>query len=226
MLKYSALIVTLAVAQLSFAQCKTYMIGVKGDTLNCTDNAGLKQGKWVVKTPPLRGEAGFEEEGEFKNNKKEGYWRRYSEQGDILAIENYKYGYKNGVSQYYSLQGIVREESWRAVNPEYPYDTVRVYDLKNPDKYDLRIVKVEGTSYKQGTWKYYDPQTGLITKTEDYIMDKKVDPFTGRNVNAVAAADTSTIAKKKVDKPAEVMQYEKKNSKKKKISVRDGATGY
>jgi hypothetical protein len=91
MLKYSALILALAVAHLSFAQCKTYIIGVKGDTLNCTDNAGLKQGKWVVKTPPLRGEPGFEEEGEFKNNKKEGYWRRYSEQGDILAIENYKW---------------------------------------------------------------------------------------------------------------------------------------
>jgi hypothetical protein len=227
MLRYSALIIALAVAQLSFAQCKTYFIGVKGDTLNCTDPGGLKQGKWVIKTPPLRGEPGFEEEGEFKDNKKEGYWRRYSEQGDILAIENYKYGYKNGISQYYSLQGLIREESWRAVNPEYPYDTVRVYDLKNADKYDLRIVKVEGTSYKQGTWKYYDPQTGLITKTEDYIMDKKVDPFTGRNQDAAAVtSDTSAVAKKKVDKPAEVLQYEKKNTNKKKIKVRDGATGY
>jgi len=227
MLKISALIISLAVGQLLFAQCKTYIIGVKGDTLNCTDNGGLKQGKWVVKTPPLRGEPGFEEEGIFKNNKKEGYWRRYSEQGDVMAIENYKYGYKNGISQYYSLQGIIREESWRAVNPEYPYDTIRVYDLKDPDKYDLRVVKVEGTSYKQGTWKYYDPNTGSITKTEDYVMDKKVDPFTGRNMDSVSTStDTSAIAKKKLDKPAEVLQYEKKNSNKKKIKVRDGVTGY
>jgi len=226
MLKCSALIVAIAVAQLSFAQCKTYIIGVKGDTLNCTDNAGLKQGKWVVKTPALRGEPGFEEEGIFKNNKKEGYWRRYSEQGDILAIENYKYGYKDGISSYYSLQGIIREESWRAVNPDHPYDTIKVYDLKDPDKYDLREVKVEGTNYKQGTWKYYDPQTGLITKTEDYVMDKKVDPFTGRNLAVVTETDSSAVAKKKVDKPAEVLQYEKKNANKKKIRVRDGATGY
>jgi len=226
MVKCSALIVALAVAHLSFAQCKTYMIGVKGDTLNCTDYAGMKQGKWVVKTPTLRGEPGFDEEGVFKNSKKEGIWRRYSQQGDIQAIEGYKYGYKNGVSQYFSLQGIIREESWRAVNPEHPYDTIRVYDLKDPDKYDLREVKVEGTTYKQGTWKYYDPQTGLITKTEDYIMDKKVDPFTGRSLEAVTTTDTSAVAKKKMDKPAEVLQYEKKNANKKKIKVRDGATGY
>jgi hypothetical protein len=226
MLKYSTLLVALAVAHLSFAQCKTYIIGVKGDTLNCTDHAGMKQGKWVVKTPPLRGEPGYEEEGIFKDNKKEGYWRRYTEQGDILAIEGYKYGYKNGLSQYYSLQGLTREESWRAVNPDYPYDTVRVYDLKDPDKYDLRVVKVEGTAYKQGTWKYFDPMTGLITKTEDYVMDKKVDPFTGRNLDAVTATDTSAMAKKKMDKPTEVLQYEKKNSNKKKIKVRDGVTGY
>lgn len=226
MLKYSALILALGMAHLSFAQCKTYIIGVKGDTLNCTDYAGMKQGKWVIKTPALRGEPGYEEEGVFKDNKKEGFWRRYSEQGDIQAIEGYKYGYKNGISQYYSLQGLIREESWRAVNPEHPYDTIRVYDLKDPDKYDLREIKVDGTTYKQGTWKYYDPQTGLITKTEDYVMDKKVDPFTGRSLEGVAASDTSAIAKKKIDKPAEVLQYEKKNSNKKKIKVRDGATGY
>lgn len=226
MLKYGALIVGLALVQLSAAQCKTYIIGVKGDTLNCTDYAGVKQGKWVIKHPPLRGEPGFEEEGEYKNGIKEGLWRRYSAQGDILAIEGYKWGHKHGKSQYYGLQGIVREESWRAVNPEHPYDTIRVYDLKNPDKYDLREVKVEGTSYKQGTWKFFDPQTGLITKTEDYVMDKKVDPFTGRNLEGVMATDSLVAKKKKVEKPAAVLEYEKKNANKKKINVRDGATGY
>jgi hypothetical protein len=38
----------------------------------------------------------------------------------------------------------------------------------------------------------------------------------------VAATDDKT---KKV-KPAEVLQYEKKNAGKKKVKVRDGATGY
>jgi hypothetical protein len=225
MLKYSILFIALTAATTSFAQCKTFTIGVKGDTLNCTDNANNRQGKWVVQMPPLRGEPGYEEEGVFKDNKKQGFWRVYTTNGDIQAIENYKYGYKNGVSQYFSLQGIVREESWRAVNPEHPYDTVKVYDINNPDKYEMREVKVQGTTYKQGTWKYYDPQTGLITKTEDYMLDKLQDPLTGIAIQASNTTDSASVAKKNADKPSAVLDYENKNAKKK-IKVRDGATGY
>ena len=209
-----------------FAQCKTFIIGVKGDTLNCTDNEGMKQGKWIVQTPDLRGEKGFEDEGAFRDNKREGVWHRYSLQGDLLASENYKYGYKNGKSQYYSMFGeMLREESWRAVNPEFPYDTVEVYDLNDPSKIALRVVKVEGTSYKHGKWTYYDPSSGLITKTEDYVLDKLQSPFNkGISSKEVTTKDSSAVAKKD-NRPPEVKAYEKKNAKKK-ITVRDGATGY
>jgi hypothetical protein len=43
-----------------------------------------------------------------------------------------------------------------------------------------------------------------------------------KNLNRVVAATD----KKKIPKPAEVLQYEKKNAGKKKVKVRDGATGY
>ncbi len=209
----------------SFAQCKTYMIGVRGDTLNCTDKAGLKQGKWVVHTPELRGEPGFDQEGVFVNSKKEGTWRTYSLQGDLQAVENYKWGFKNGKSQYFSLLGPLREESWKAVNPDNPYDTVDVYDLDDPNKITQRVVKVEGSSYRQGTWTYYDPSTGTIYKTENYVFDKIQSPFT-RNLAPAAGGDSLATAKKKTKPPAEVAEYEKKNSGKKKIKVRDGNTGY
>lgn len=209
----------------SFAQCKTYMIGVHGDTLNCTDNANLKQGKWIVHIPDLRGEKGYEEEGVFADGKKEGTWRRYSLQGDLLATENYKYGFKNGKSQYYGMAGIIREESWRAVNPEYPYDTVEVYDLQDPNKITQKIVKVEGTSYRHGEWTYFDPSTGTIQKTENYILDKLQTPFNKRLASQTASGSDTAGVNKPV-KPAEVAAYEKKNSGKKKIKVRDGNTGY
>lgn len=216
----------LLVAGSAYSQCKTFIIGVKGDTLNCTDNAGMKQGKWTIHTPDLRGEKGFEEEGLFNDNKREGTWHRYSLQGDLLATENYKYGFKNGKSQYYNNFGeIIREESWRAINPEYPYDTVEVYDLNNPNIITRRVVKVEGNSYKHGKWTYYDPSSGLITKTEEYLLDKLQSPFSkGVSSKDVTVKDSSATAKK-VEKPAEVLQYEKKNAKKK-IKVRDGSTGY
>lgn len=225
MLKYSFVLLLLAAGN-AFGQCKTFIVGVKGDTLNCTDNAGLKQGKWIIQTPELRGEKGFEEEGAFTDNKREGAWHRYSLQGDLLATENYKYGFKNGKSQYYSPFGeMIREESWRAVNPEYPYDTVEVYDLKDPNKITQRIVKVEGSSYRHGPWTFYDPQSGTISKTENYVLDKLQTPFS-KGLTAQNAGGKDSAAAKKIPKPAEVQAYEKKNSNKKKIKVRDGATGY
>ncbi|HEX2608507.1 MAG TPA: hypothetical protein VHK91_14060, partial [Flavisolibacter sp.] len=68
------------------AQLKNYVIGAKGDTLNKVDAAGVKQGRWVVHVDELRGERGYEEEGEYRNGKKEGMWRRFSLEGDLIAI--------------------------------------------------------------------------------------------------------------------------------------------
>jgi hypothetical protein len=100
---------------------KSYIIGVKGDTLNRVDMKGLKQGPWVVHVDELRGERGYEEEGFFLNDKKDGTWRRFSLEGDLTAVENYRWGGKDGKSIYLTTQGSpIREESWKAVNPDSP----------------------------------------------------------------------------------------------------------
>lgn len=221
----------------AFSQCKTYMIGVHHDTLDCTDTKNLKQGKWVVQVPSLRGEPGYEEEGVFIDDKKEGRWRRYTLQGDVLAIENYKYGYKNGLCDYYNINGIEHEESWKATNPEQPYDTIQVPDLQDDSKIYLRVIKVDASTTEHGTWTYYDSDRGTIIKTEEYILGQKVDPITkkpiGLNKNAsyttgavppqLARHDAPATAK--VAPPPEVKAFEKKNAGKKKVVVRDGATG-
>ena len=207
----------------SYSQYKSFIIGVKGDTLNRVDNDGLKQGKWVMHAPPLRGEPGYDEEGIYKNGKKEGTWRKYSEMGDLLAIENYMWGFKNGTCSYYNLYGLEHEESWKAIDPKNPYDTIDVPDLHSDTVYQ-RIVKVEASTVRHGTWRYYNPQTGMITKTEDYILDQLVDPRKKFSlaVDSTSMAKVDTTSSKQ--KPKEVLEYEKKNSKKK-IKVRDGATG-
>src|SRR5688572_3991686 len=100
------------------AQLKSYIIGVKGDTLNRIDKNGLKQGKWINRYDQLRGEPGFEEEGVYKNDKKEGTWRRYTLIGDLIAVENFRWGNKDGKCQYFNGLGeLLREESWKALNP-------------------------------------------------------------------------------------------------------------
>src|ERR1700743_3333362 len=110
-----------------YSQWKSYIISPKGDTLNCMDNKDLKQGRWVNHFDEIRGEPGYEEEGTYKDNLKEGAWRLYSLQGDLIGVEYYKWGMKDGVCQYFGMNGsLLREESWRAMNPDKQYDTGQV----------------------------------------------------------------------------------------------------
>ena len=220
------LLMGLVISLNASSQCKDYIISVKGDTLNCTDINNLRQGKWVIKYDEVRGEPGYEEEGEYKDGKKEGVWRKFSLQGDMIAIENYRWGYKNGLSQYFTPNGeLIREESWRAANPLNPYDTVEVADwAKDPLGLITKqvVVKIEGSTVKHGPWKFYSPQTGMIMKEESWIfgaLDKgppKKDDIVNNDPNA---------EKKPVAKPKEVQDFEKKNAGKKKVKVRDGRTG-
>jgi hypothetical protein len=204
-----------------YAQLKSYTIGPKGDTLNKVDNKGLKQDKWVNHFDEIRGEPGYEEEGEYRDNRKEGVWRLYSLQGDLIGVENYRWGNKDGLCQYFGMNGsLKKEEAWRAMNPDRQYDTVVVEDLDKLDQYHTVIVKNEGVAIKHGDWKTYDPATGMITKTETYTLGKLEKPRAGGLMS-----DSLRTARSKI-KPKEVLDFEKKNSGKKKIKVRDGSVSY
>lgn len=197
------------------AQYKSYTMSVNGDTLNAIDKNGMKQGKWVIHVDPLRGERGYEEEGEFVNDKREGVWRKYTLQSDIIAIENYQYGGKDGKSQYFSPLGdLLREESWRAYNPDAPYDTIPVYGTGSNEILSYKIVKAEQYSVKDGDWTYYDTSTGRVLKLESYDRGH----LRGEPKSTELVLDIP-----KNTKPKEVVEYEKKNSRKKKIKVRDGS---
>jgi hypothetical protein len=202
------------------AQYKSFKISVKGDTINRVDKKGLKQGKWVMRTEPLRGEEGFEDEGIFKNDLKEGVWRHYTLMGDPIGFETYLHGGKDGPQQYYTpIGGLIREESWRGFNPDAPYDTIAVYGTGSNEIIDYKIVKAQQYSVKHGTWKYYDPLDGRLIKTEEYAINVLVVPKSDKT--EVAAKDPR--AKKVVPKTAEMLEWEKKNKGKKK-ALRNGET--
>ncbi len=229
----------------SFAQCKTYELSAKGDTLNCTDFKGMKQGKWIVSKPKLRGEPGTESEGIFINDKKEGIWRTFNLMGDLIAQENYRWGNLHGKQSYFTLAGLEREESWRAVNPNKAFDTLDVPDPTNPLQFERIVVKNEGGSIKHGVWRTYNPNTGALIETEEYMMGqlklerdhaKLVDNAETNirsNTNSLtktegynksgATADSSSKNRAKV-LPKEVAEFNKKQAKKNKPVV-TGRTG-
>lgn len=213
----SLLILLLIISSTSYAQYKDYRLINDGkDTVNRIDMNGNKQGEWIVHVESLRGEPGYEAEGVFVNNRKEGPWRVYSLMGDLIGIENYRWGNKDGIAQYFNINGQLRlEQSWKALNPDKAYDTIQVEDVNKLDSYHQVIVKNEGASLKHGTWKYYD-ENGAIIKMETYTLGKL------ENDGNTAAVEPE--APKKVPKPKEVLEFEKQRKGKKKIRYQDGST--
>jgi antitoxin component YwqK of YwqJK toxin-antitoxin module len=209
------------------SQCRSFELSDRGDTLNCTDVKGRRQGKWVVKIPELRGNPGYEEEGMFIDDKKEGIWRKYTTEGDLMAVETYKWGLLNGKSQYYSVMGMEREESWWAMDPSKKYDTIDVPDLEIDGLYKRVVIENEMRSLKHGTWTWYEPTTGFIKRTEEFIRDSSVSPLAAFGIKSKTPSDTTGSNRPpKTEKPSVVQEFEKKNSGKKKVKVRDGSTGY
>ncbi len=103
---------------------------------------GRKQGPWVHRYEALRGEPGYEEEGWYENDRKEGEWRLYSLSGDLVGVENYKWGLKDGICRYYTIHGELRlEQSWKALNPDKQYDTLIIEDVDKLDSYKTVVSK-------------------------------------------------------------------------------------
>ncbi|MDE3212042.1 MAG: hypothetical protein KGM98_02315, partial [Bacteroidota bacterium] len=165
---------------------------------------------------PLRGEPGYEAEGVFVNDRKEGLWRKYDLTGDLIAIEHYKYGGKDGVCQYFSEEGALkREENWRAYNPNQPYDTIALYGPGNNNVVGFKVVKAVPYSVKDGDWTYYDTHTGRIDRIEKFDRGHLIP-----GPKPAPAPDTLKINRI----PPEVVEYQKKNSGKRRVRERTGQT--
>lgn len=221
-MKYLLFIICVLGVETVSAQWKSYEISKKGDTINRLDMIGRKHGPWVIKVEGLRGEQGYEEEGWFSYDKKEGEWRLFSLMGDLVGVENYKWGMKHGKAAYFTNLGVLRlEQEWVAINPEKEYDTIMVENLDIFGAYDSVIVKNEGGSLKHGYWKYYD-HSGKLIATELYKTGELLKD--SRKIAEEKMAQ-QPAKPKEVQKPKEVLEFEKQNAGKKKIKVREGNTG-
>ncbi len=199
-----------------FAQWKDYRLINDGkDTVNRIDQQDRRQREWIVRVERLRGEPGYEEEGEYVDNRKEGEWRIFNLMGDLIGIEQYRWGNKDGLAQYFTINGGLRmEQHWKALNPDKQFDTIQVEDVDKLNTYRTVVVKNEGAALKHGVWKYYDAEDGSLIRAETYVLGKL------ESNDAVVAQPQQP---KEVPKPKEVLEFEQQKGRKK-IRYQDGST--
>ena len=69
----------------------TFTVTESGDTINLTDDNGLKQGFWETKVRNITSR------GNYMDDLKEGTWTNYHPRGFLSKLENYVHGKKNGI---------------------------------------------------------------------------------------------------------------------------------
>jgi hypothetical protein len=132
---------------------------------NQTDAKNRKQGPWVEQVPSLRGEPGYSWEGIYKNGRKEGVWKKYSADGDVMAEETFKNGVLDGLCKYYYPNGKVSATgNMLSVDIDGQKDTIAVVDPVSGQE-TLTEVTRKGYSVKHGEWKVYDEDGVMMRET-------------------------------------------------------------
>jgi antitoxin component YwqK of YwqJK toxin-antitoxin module len=194
-IKYFLLIATLSGCFVAFAQTKKTKQPVKketDDSLNRTDDRKQKQGTWFYKREALRGEPAYSEFGNYKDDRKTGHWIKLDGENRLVSIENYTRGALNGESQYYENGKLICIGHYRGLNPDNKVDSIWVTD---PLTYEevLVMVPTERGSMKHGLWRYYDPNTGQLTREEEYQIDDLI--FT-KDFQFTATTDSTRLKKR------------------------------
>jgi len=166
-------------------------------SLNKKDAQNRKQGMWYFAVEPLRGEPGYKEFGNYRNDLRTGLWYKLDGEDQLMAIENYKKGVLNGEVQYYTKGRLSCIGHYRGLNPDNKLDSVWVTD---PVTYadTLVIIPSERGSLRHGSWRYYDPMSGKLIREEEYQIDNLIAE---RDYEFVSRSDSAIIEQRKASLP-------------------------
>lgn len=138
---------------------------VQAQTTNQKDAKQRKQGPWVEQVEPLRGEPGYSWEGAYKNDRKEGIWKKYDVSGDLIAEESFHNGVLDGPCKYYYPNGKLSAAGvMLAMDIEGEVDTVTVIDPVTQEESRVEVVR-KGNSVRNGEWRLYDEDGNMIKET-------------------------------------------------------------
>lgn len=188
----------------------------KGDTINYTDVNNLKQGHWkiynITKKLPGYTDDQLVEEGKYINNKKEGIWTQYYNNGSVKNEITYKNNVAHGYARFFYKNGKLSEEGTWINNKwdgkyKYYYESGKLsYDwtFVNGKREGLQKYYYEnGNLNYEGEWKagnengilkeYFE--NGLL-KAERVYKNGQIDTLTSKFYETSEEAD-------KIKKPDE-----------------------
>lgn len=133
--------------------------------MNSVDAKKRKQGPWSEQIASVRGEPAYTWEGSYKNDRKEGIWKKYNANGDVIAEETFKNGVLDGLCKYYYPDGKPSATgNMLAVELEGQVDTVAVVDPVSGEETLTEVVR-KGNSVKHGEWRVYDEDGSMVRET-------------------------------------------------------------
>ncbi|MBO9730070.1 MAG: hypothetical protein J7623_15640 [Chitinophaga sp.] len=175
--------------------------------INQRDAQGRKQGRWVEEVGEVRGEPGYSWEGTYKNDRKEGVWKKTSSIGNLIAEETFKNNVLDGYCRYFYPNGKPSEEgAYISIEVEGQRDTIMIIDPVTNVETPTEIIR-KGNSVRNGVWKLYDEETGKIAK--EYYKR-------GETVTAGELGDSTTEAPAPVKKAVLQLPHENEGRHKKK----------
>ncbi|RFS26489.1 hypothetical protein DVR12_01490 [Chitinophaga silvatica] len=175
--------------------------------VNQRDAQKRKQGPWIEEVGEVRGEPGYSWEGTYKNDRKEGVWKKTSLAGNLIAEETYRNNVLDGYCKYYLSSGKLMEEgAYLATEIDGQRDTIMVIDPVTNAETPTEIIR-KGNSVRNGVWKVFDEDLGKMVK-QYYKRGEVVTPE--------ELGDSSAPVEAPVKKPAMQLPHEASGKSKKK----------
>ncbi|WP_109699129.1 toxin-antitoxin system YwqK family antitoxin [Chitinophaga deserti] len=152
---------------LMLLSCGLYFSAGAQSAENRTDAKQRKQGVWAERIPALREDPAYILEGSYVNGRKEGVWKKTTEDGDVVAEETYKNGALDGLCKYYYPNGKISAAGrMLAIDLEGQKDTVVTINVTTGEEQLMEVTR-KGHSVRHGEWRLYDEDGNMIRETYD-----------------------------------------------------------
>lgn len=139
-------------------------------TLNQFDEKGKRHGLWLIAKPGKMGERRVTELGHYEHGRRYGTWYTMDHVGEMVAVEIYRNGVLDGEAKYFENGQLYCVGNYRGLGPVSSIDTIIVVDPETYEEDYKGITSMSGTM-RHGIWRYYDPESGILIREEEYVSD-------------------------------------------------------